>query len=248
MRRLEVFCPNYGKILFVGKELHKGNDALVLSNCNGKQPDALLFFDSRGISKEYEGSLAGRIVDYYEQLKMTYLMIVRPLELTTWATFVNFMNANKISPGKIITNMGFVDFTPKKKSILLDAIQQAEYCSGDGSAAFDYKCNYRLSSGVAEPLYGMSYLPGFVADLECLISNHKVVVMNTPAVRRDIEIKRSRPASFFEGLLLTNEFNDKMESAQVVNFPLLDSKYTYDAVHYTNDGNSMMFEIVKKAL
>jgi len=248
MQQLEVICPSYGKLFFIGKELYKGSDSLVLSNCSNHSPDVLLFFDSRGISTKYKGSLVNRIIDHYVQLKKTYLLIVRPLELTTWATFANFMVINNIVPGKIITNMGFVDFTPKKKSVLQDALQQAEYYAGKDCSVFEFKCNYKLSSGMVEPLYGMNYRRCFVKEIEKLLFNHEIIVVNTPLVRRDINIERSRPNSFFEGLLFSNEFNNGIGIGQVVDLPLFDEKFTYDAVHYTNDGNAKIFKIVKKIL
>ena len=104
---------NKNKTCIYGDELNKRHDFVVSSKYPGKRIDLLLFFDSRGVSKQYNNSLIHRIISHLPQ-KMSFLLISRPLEITTWMTLYNFILLNRIVPKKIITNMGLLISTQKK--------------------------------------------------------------------------------------------------------------------------------------
>jgi hypothetical protein len=102
---------------FWGEVINTRPDFFVKSNSDIKDAEVLFFFDSRGISAEYETSLIKMILDHISE-DVNYLVIGRPLEITTWLTLYNFLKLNDLRVKKIITNLGFVDFTPKKESII----------------------------------------------------------------------------------------------------------------------------------
>ena len=56
-----------------GDELNKRHDFVVSSKYPGKRIDLLLFFDSRGVSKQYNNSLIHRIISHLP--KMSFLLI-----------------------------------------------------------------------------------------------------------------------------------------------------------------------------
>lgn len=175
-------------------------------------------------------------------------MVCRPLELTTWATLVNFMHFNKLAPQTLVTNMGFVDFTPKKQIILEDAIQQIEAVMGQDIATFDFAENYVLSNGESVPLYSMKYRDAYKEKIEEIVEKQRTFIINTPLVDADICIERERPNSFFSGVADTSEFNRSIKGACVVDFPKIDESFTYDAVHYTKLGSDLIFRIIKESL
>ena len=147
MQLIEFACPAIGPLQVMGEQLHDGHDFVVRSNAENEAIDYLLFMDSRGISREFEHSLADKLVVRISQLGKTYLCVSRPLELTIWATLIGFLAVNKLNPVKIITNMGFVDFTPKKQSILQNAIRQVESVVGRGVADTCFVEDYVSAGG-----------------------------------------------------------------------------------------------------
>jgi hypothetical protein len=144
--------------------------------------------------------------------------------------------------------MGFVDFTPKKKSILEDAVRQVDACVEPGTAQPSAVERYTASSGEELELFAMSYGPAYRSGIETLADSSTLVVLNTPPVEPGIPIRRHRPSSFFAGLEATNRFNRLLRGATVLDFPVFDETCTYDAVHYTDRGNELIFEALSRHL
>ena len=247
MEVLEFPCPNIGRLKVYGNRLNTGFDFLIKCNARDNKIDELVFLDSRGMGREFRGSLAEKIITRTD-LNGSYVMVCRPLELTTWATLVNFMALNSIKPRKIITNMGFVDFTPKKPNLLDDAVEQVNYIIGKEVAKSIFAENYISSTGEIIGLYSMTYSNKYKQSIECIVRNIPTVIINTPIVEEGINIKRTRPQAFFKGLALSAAFNQSIMGAQVVNIPLFDETLTYDAVHYTTLGNEVIFNMIKEYL
>jgi len=176
------------------------------------------------------------------------MLVCRPLDLTTWATLLNFLVANALEPGCIVTNVGFVDFTPKKQSILEDAIRQVETRLGPGIADSRFVESYAASGGEEIPLFSMTYGDEYRQSIEAVAAETPLLVVNTPLVSPDIRVPRKRPAAFFEALGLTKRFNQSIRGAAVVDLPDFDEHLTYDAVHYTNAGNQLIFEKIQTHL
>lgn len=249
MRPIEFACPSIGQLRVIGERLHDGHDFAVRSNADNAAIDYLLFLDSRGISSEFEQSLADKLITRISQSGKTYLLVCRPLELTIWATLIGFLGLNKLNPAKIITNMGFVDFTPKKQSILQDAVQQVESVVGRGTANFYYVENYALAGGRESiPLYAMHYGETYRHAIETIAKQHDMVILNSPLIAPGIAIERKRPLSFFSAQAESNAFNRSIRGAQVVDLPDFDETLTYDAVHFTHRGNELVFDRLKDYL
>ena len=151
MQPINFACPTLGPLMVIGERLHHGHDFVVRSNAKNGVIDYLIFLDSRGISREFEHSLADKLISRIAELGKTYVLVCRPLELTIWATLIGFLNINQLNPAKIITNMGFVDFTPKKQSILLDAVDQVESVVGKGVADILFVEDYVAGGGGRSP-------------------------------------------------------------------------------------------------
>jgi len=248
MGPIEFKCPDIGRLQVIGDRLHDGHDFVVKSNAENGNVDYLFFFDSRGISSKYEGSLAEKLITQIAHSGLRYLLVCRPLELTTWATFMNFMAVNKLNPVKIVTNMGFVDFTPKKQVILQDAVQQVEFLFGPAVAASVFTQTYLSASGEEIDLYSMCYGEDYRKRIASIAKQIPTLVINTPMVDKEIILERNRPNAFYSALADSNAFNHSIESARVVDLPDFDGLSTYDGVHYTQLGNNLIFEVIRAYL
>lgn len=248
MDAFSLECPGYQPLRFVGERPHEGHDRLLTSNAHGHEVDLLCFLDSRGVSGEFSSSLARQLIGHAEARQQHYVMICRPLELTTWATLVNFLAANPIRPRQIVTNMGFVDFTPKKPDILVDAMRQVEARIGRDVATATFVEESTRLNGEVLKLYSMQYSDAYAHTIERLLAAHPTVIINSPPVSPDCVFPRPRPASFFRALRESNEFNRALRGATIVDLPEFDTTLTYDGVHYTEHGNRLIYERVKEYL
>jgi hypothetical protein len=240
-------CPGYGPLTFRGQP-YEGHDHFLASNVDGHAIDLLCFLDSRGISAQFEDSLAQRLIRHAEQHGLRYLMICRPLELTTWATLVNFFALNAIEARMLVCNMGFVDFTPKKSEVLDDAVRQVEAHIGAGVAAATFLEETTRLSGETIQLYGMTYGEAYRQNIEQALTRTHAVVINSPAVDPRSAFPRPRPSSFFTALDVSNTFNRTLTGVSVVDLPVFDTTLTYDGVHYTAEGSRLIFDLVKELL
>lgn len=127
---IEIFYNKTHSINIVGEIIYQGHDYFIESNISNNKPDIFILMDSRSLSKSYDESLAKMFINHFKKVK--YLLMVRPLELTTWATLYNILNINKLSPKIIITNVGIVDCTPKKKSICESLLSHIYYFYDEG--------------------------------------------------------------------------------------------------------------------
>ena len=243
----EFHCPKYGDLKVVARTLNDGHDFVSFANTDGDDIDTLLFFDSRGISRKYEGSLAQLLCKHLDAKRQTYMLVCRPLELTIWATLIGFCSNNSIRPKRIVTNMGFVDFTPKKLNKLSDARWQSEVVLNKGVATASKLETYETSRGLTD-LYGMRYNDTYRIAIEDIATKHELVIVNTPLTSPDIVMERTRPPSFFEMQRKSNDFNRSIAGAKVVDIPNFSEGQTYDAVHYSEKGNQTVFDVLRKNL
>jgi hypothetical protein len=236
------------KLLFWGEELNTRDDFFVQTNCAIEQVELLFFLDSRGISAGFETSLIRMILQELDN-KFKYLVIGRPLEITIWLTLYNFLRLNAINPRKIITNMGFVDFTPKKKSIIqLNAFQFTQYFNGIDAKLTEVG-KFKNQEGESMNLYVQEYPQRFMNELIRLFKRTEVVLIDTPFVSPETQFKRIRPTSFYDGLLATNAFHAGYKDfLTIIDLPVFGLKETYDGVHYTELGNQVIFQKLKPYL
>ena len=247
MEVFKVSCPNIRWIKAFGERPHKDFDSFVKCNAVDNNIEELVFLDSRGVGRSFSGLLAEKIITK-NHLKKSYILVCRPLELTTWATLINFISLNELNPKKIITNMGLVDFTPKKKHLLKDAIQQVDYLIGKKVAKAIFAEKYISINGNKINLYCMQYSDEYKKSIEKITRKIPTIIINTPIVSDSIKIERKRPHCFFTSLAQTVAFNQSINYAKVVNLPVFDETLTYDAVHFTTAGNELIFNIIKEYL
>ncbi|MFL2601062.1 MAG: hypothetical protein ACJ0PU_02890 [Flavobacteriaceae bacterium] len=233
---------------FYGDELNKKHDFIISTEGHNKEVDFLLFFDSRGICKDFKTSLSNKIIKNLPKNK-SYLLVSRPLEITTWMTLYNFVLLNKIVPKKIITNMGFVDFTPKKSSIIEKSIIQYDLFFSKKDAEVNLLEKYYDENKSQLILYQQNYPSKFVKSLEELLKSSEIIILNTPLLKKDYNFERKRPFSFFNAVKKSNQFNHKLKiNKTVIDFERFDNRLCYDGVHYTSKGNERLFLSIKKYL
>lgn len=240
---IEIVYNKTHSLSIVGDKIHQGHDYFIKCNISNENPDIFILMDSRGLSKSYEKSLAKMFVDYFHKEK--YLLIIRPLELTTWATLYNILSVNNLSPKVIITNVGIVDCTPKKKSICESILSQINYFY-DEKISFIYLEDYLLSNGRIEKLYTIDYPESLIEKMNKKFRQYSIYAIKTPMVNPGIIIERKRPKSFFEQLMNTNNLIDQID-CNSIDLGRFNIQYTYDAVHWTQTANKYIFnEVIKK--
>lgn len=247
MRSIELDCGEFGRAKILADSLNGGDDFLLRSNCARSDLELLIFLDSRGVGGKFAGSLIERILKKIEGRKR-YLAICRPVDLTLWATLFNFLEINDLRPPKIVTNMGFVDFTPKKQSVLDDTVRQVEARMGPGIAESYPVEHYVDTFGEPIQLFSMLFEPAYRRNVRAVLRGSSTIIINTPVVGPDIRVPRRRPSSFFASLNASNEFNKSLGEATVIDLPVFDESLTYDAVHYTDAGNSLIFSKLEQYL
>lgn len=219
--------------------------------------DYLIFLDSKGLSSNiYQNSWAKLIVNDIKLSNKSYLLIIRPKNLTVFFTLINFIKLNNLRFKNLITNLGFVDLTPKKLSLFndlllqnpfeieLDIINHGEYV--------DKNCN-------KIDLFGLRFDSKILISISQYINTFfsNVFFFHTIEFNRHIKTERKRPDSFFSQLILSNklinELSSYIENSSVIRTndfidDYTSNKYSYDAVHYTDEGHNLIYEIWKSQI
>lgn len=219
--------------------------------------DYLIFIDSKGISSDkYQQSWAQMIVNDIKLNNKSYLLIVRPKNLTVFFTLINFLRLNNLGFKNLITNLGFVDLTPKKLSLLNDLIFQNPFkieLDIINHGPYIDKNNNKID------LFGLSFNSKILLNISQYINNFfsNVFFFHTIEFNKHINIERERPVSFFNQLSLSNKLINEL-SSYIDNSCLIrtndfivdfnSNKYSYDAVHYTNEGHKLLYEIWKSQI
>jgi hypothetical protein len=245
---IKYYINKQETLLFYGNELNSKHDFKISSNGFIKNIDTLIFFDSRGVSRQFDNSLVDQIIQNLPKGHI-YLLVSRPLEITTWMTLYNFIRLNKIRPKRIITNMGFVDFTPKKMSIIDKSVCQYDLYFEKRDAEIKFLEKYMTQNEGELSLYQQTYPEKFNSSLTDLMSSCNTIIINTPLLVSDYIFERDRPISFFEAVVKSNQFNCLLQMPKVViDFEELGNSETYDGVHYTEKGNRLIFSYIQKYL
>ena len=248
MESLDLKLSKSKTIYFYGKSLWKGKDNLIDISTDKNHIDYLIFMDSRGFSGPLNSSLVGRIIVELKNRNKSYLIIVRPLELTIWATLYNFYILNNFKFSNLITNMGFVDFTPKKKSICEDSLEQITkavgYCEANAKSVefIKNKDNQDLE------VFRIEYSEKYKLMAEKIAKKQRTIILNSPKVNKNIAIERVRHNSFFESLSLGNTFNRNLSNATIIEPGTFNKSHTFDAVHYTPLGSKKIFAQLQEVL
>jgi len=241
-------------IKFGAGENHQDKDFRIVSSADTLQNkyDVLIFTDSKGTSLERTGKdWTDLLIRELNKKKLSYLFISRPKTLTIFFTLINFLKNNAFRFRYLITNMGFVDLTPKKQIFVDDILAQNSFPSNK------YTINnftpYTLSSGLTENLYSVNILSCAQQIAQFLSKSFKYsLLISTMSVHPQVPIKRNRPAEFFSQLKVSNQFIFSI-TTHTGNLHYLDvlnhqSEHhplkTYDAVHFTQLGHDLMAQII----
>jgi len=245
---LEYQVNRIEKLLFWGEAFNTRDDFFIKINCNLNEVDLIFFLDSRGISASFDTSLVKMILGELEY-DTNYLIVSRPIEITTWVTLFNFLKLNKLNSKRIITNMGFVDFTPKKRTIVELYTYQYKLFFNSIEVEINKVGKFLNKHGKSEILFEQKYPQSFLNELKLLFRRFNVVLIDTPYVSSDIKLKRVRPKAFYDGLKKTSLFHNKIKNLlEKIDLPEFTIDETYDAIHYTNEGNLLIFNKLKPFL
>lgn len=238
-------------IFGAGKQ-QSNHEFKIISNINYSdyEYDYLIFTDSKGNCNKDSKSWTNQLIEVFNAKNITYLLITRPKEMTIFFSLINFIsNNNNLKFKYLITNVGFVDTTPKKKIFINDIFDQNPY---DFELIEIYLCDYQLNSGEVSPLYTVDY-EIVIDEISKNLSSRfeQIYLISTFVFKKNIKIERKRPDEFFEQLKTTNNLLKKIESNSkkityidvgINQSKLVDeSQISYDAVHFTQKGHDLVF-------
>jgi hypothetical protein len=240
-------------------EDNSGSDFRVLKSHMESQLDAdvLIFTDSRGSAIDHTGNISNcwpdQLFEHLSRHGVSVLFISRPKDITVFFSLVNFLSNNNVKFKHLITNVGFVDFTPKKISVIEDIRMQIP----KAWPAYEYDLEtyppYQLSDGNLENLYSLRYDHMRPKLCEFLKERfRRSFLIGTLECDQTIPIQRKRPDAFFKQLKVTNHFlfdlansHHSLQFIQPLRFqepghPLM----TYDGVHFTKLGHRIITDVL----
>tara|TARA_B100000795_G_C22750998_1_gene419422 strand:+ start:216 stop:1001 length:786 start_codon:yes stop_codon:yes gene_type:complete len=238
--------------IFLGYgELSNSPENFLIKSNTLEYYDYLIFMDSRGAKVEKNAISSIELLrSYFEKMNFSYLIISRPLNLTTVATFLSFLDNTIIKFGKVVTNVGFVDTTPKKINTLLDIKSQLD------GLGIDYQYqnlgDFKLSNGINEELGTFSISENSINAIAKKLKkiNSKLYFINTPEVLSNKGFTRNRPECFYSQINKSNELVKKISGESSGN--LIDiSKVgvdTFDGVHFTDIGHKICYKMLLGSL
>jgi len=192
-----------------------GVENFILFTENVVEFDYLVITDSRGgMTKDliFNNSFLFKLKSLFCIKNQTYLILSRPKYLTVFATLINFIKLNpNLKFKNLVTNLGFVDCTPKKQGNVDDILTQISQFSSSKNLIIEHE-KYELSNGKQELLKSIEYTKEYIKELKNFFNKkfEKYYFINTPLVSEDITIERKRPKSFFAQLYKTNNLIDKI--------------------------------------
>ena len=243
----------------VGEISHSLENKTFYSAFNsGDKINYLLFFDSRGLAiddaNNCDNALMQKMISKLETDGKSYLAICRPKNVTIFATLINFLKSNNLEFEILISNLGFVDYTPKKNSLIYDMKKQISmsYSNNVGSVSLE---KYTLANGTKEELQTLLYDNKYIQNIQNILIKrfNKIFLLNTTNFPKSINIQRKRPGSFFEQIAKTNTLIKKIVKVDCDRMHLIDistvfknnySLYTFDAVHYTSKGHKVVYDFL----
>ncbi|MCX6222359.1 MAG: hypothetical protein NTZ69_15415 [Bacteroidia bacterium] len=235
-----------------GKKNEGTDFKVIASNLESNGFDVLIFTDSKGSSSEKaKKSWAELLFESYENLGLRVLLITRPKEMTVFFTLINFIQENKYRFNFLITNLGFVDLTPKKQSYIQDIIDQKPFIFNALHMAIVDLCEYQLNNGSIELLKTVNYTH-FQTEISKFISTHfkQSYLIGVLEFDDNIRIDRIRPKHFFLQLKQSNIFIRRIaKSSSNISYlsPVLleemaPESISMDAVHLSEYGHQILYE------
>lgn len=244
-----LFLKKIMDFIPIGERTTSTDFSILCNTSNLEEIQKIAFLDSRGKKIFPDGSpnfTAALLADAWKKKEEKYLILTRTHASTTFFTLINFLENIQIKTPYLLTNMGFVDFTPKKKNVVDDIIFQAEPLIEKSKLKLIDMGQFHLSSGVSERLFAFDMIDT-LNDIAFYLSKHseRIVFIGTHEIPSDAQFERERPQSFFSQLVETNKFLDKlvekMNPLAVVmkpQTPEYDAQdLIFDGVHFTSLGH-----------
>lgn len=235
-------------IFGVGEKSISKENSIFENYANMTSIDYLLFFDSRGLTINEANFKESHLYSLIKSLKnagKSFLAISRPKNLTTFATLYNFLKLNpELHFSNLITNLGFVDCTPKKEVNIQDLEMQITQFHLQDYTIKRHE-TYQLSDGSYEKLQNLEYSDCYLHNIAYYLKQRFTTLyfINTPLLDANTALSRQRPSSFFIQLASTNALIEKMiELSSSILIDVKDINMTYDGVHYTVEGHKLLFE------
>lgn len=229
---------------------------VFMSHKTLKSFDLLIFFDSRGLTIKdnlYQNTYLYNLLKNIENQNLSYIAVSRPKNLTTFVTLYNYLKLNESFKFKtLITNLGFVDCTPKKEKNINDLLLQLSQFIKLENEVLDLE-EYDLANGETEVLQSINYSLLFKEELASYFNSRfqKMYYMNTPILSKETKIERRRPLSFWKQLHVTNSLVNELIRFDMNKSKLIDISelsYTYDGVHYTSEGHSKIYKKILEGI
>ena len=212
----------------------------------------LVYLDSRGSRSQFEDQInfATLLKDYFNTKKETYRIIVREFNLTTFLTLMKYLKNVDLKTTTLITNVGFVDYTPKKIEILNEFILNGKEI-GVEIEPKKVETKYKLSDGIFADLYSNFYtyenIKSIIEELKAL---KKILFINSSENFKNRDNwDRKRPNSFFKSVVASNDLIQNLNH-QLKNSVIIDSLSleTFDGVHYLEKSHLELFNRIKKLI
>lgn len=225
---------------------------LRLDESTYAEVDYLLFFDSRGLTTENNDMSLAHLELLVENLVKNNKSVValsRPKNLTIFSTLINFLQLHPMLKFKyLVTNVGFVDCTPKKQEFIEDILLQLGEAKIDNNIVFLEA--YLLANGELANLYSIDYSSDVLNYMSTVLAEsfEKVYFLSTPEVDMTYNLKRSRPTSFYARLKSSNELvrsiAQNIKNSHIIDIASLgkDKMVSYDSVHYTTYGHQLIYQ------
>ncbi|MDQ1327740.1 MAG: hypothetical protein QG641_1023 [Candidatus Poribacteria bacterium] len=239
-----------------GEDSFSKESLCYVSNNKTRSFDYLIFVDSRGLvinESSFEHSYLFKIMQFLDNAKASYVCVSRPKNLTVFATLYNFLVLNPaLTFTNLITNLGFVDCTPKKEAHIQDIqLQINEHVSIELTQVVQE--NYLLLNGHYEMLKTLSYNEKYISEIARLLNERFTALyfIATPIITDVMNFERKRPNSFFLQLRKTNELLGRIIEKLKHPTKLLDVKNatsTYDGVHFDRIGHEKIFTELKEKI
>jgi len=214
----------------------------------------LIFLDSRGISiDDNKNSWALNLFEYFIKNNKKCLLLNRIKDITVFFTLINFIKSNPYKFKYLITNVGFVDLTPKKMSIINDIADQKNLFYTKKSKMFQFG-KYPLINGEIANLFSMDIFQFKKEIVDFLVENFKYsMLIGSFESDENVKVKRKRPIEFYQQIKKANQLLFEISSEKKAIHYIQPLKFqfswikkiSYDNVHFTPEGHNKMFDIIK---
>lgn len=244
-------------LMFSFGEKTLSNDFKIITNSNNKfsEIDVLIFLDSRGQKSNDDNTetLLTQLYNHYASHGSSVLAISRPYASTTFASLINVVNENKIQAKELITNVGFVDFTPKKIEIIEDVLSQCIQAGLMETRVIDLNDQLESDNKRIE-LFTIDYGDSCKQIKMFLKKYRKVVLFGTNEINSSVQFPRHRPCSFYTQLIKTNKFLRELIDKDIMMLDAIELsseevvRFIYDGVHFSRDYHLNFFNNFKKVV